>query len=207
MPEDIYPINNGDRICDQFRNTNWHAGVMISVLRQYFGSDERISLDKGRFLWNPDITSSGIQIDVVDNLKYAEGNKHPKILVDIEDQTFNHDVLGDLGDYTGQTGTREFMNQNASAYSIECWGLFKLEAASIADEVRYFLQAYRHEISQKYQFKFLRVTKMLKPVKYKIFKEYWICRLIVALQTEERWGVTQESLRASQFFLDLNAQS
>ncbi len=205
MAEDVYPVNNGDRICDQLHTTNWHVGVMMTVLRQYFGSEDRISLEKARLLWKPNEAESDVQIDVVDNLKYAAGNKHPKILVDIEDQTLVPDVLGDLGDYSGGTGAREMMNRNTSAYSIECWGLTKLEAASIADEVRYFLQAFRQEISAKYHFQYLRVSKMIKPVKYKIFKEYWVCRLIVDLQTEERWAVGTESLKASQFFIDVTA--
>lgn len=205
MPEDSYPITNSGRIEDQFRTANWLTGVMVTLLRQYFGSDDRISLDKGRFKWNRDATQSGAQIDLVDNLKYDEAGLAPKMLVDIENRNFPRDVLRDGADYQKEEGNMLFTNRQESAFTIECWGQFKLEALAIADEIFYFLQAYRHEIASKYGFGTLRIANIVKPVKYKIFKQYWIARIVVEFQTEERWGVSQESLRMSSFSLKLNA--
>lgn len=205
MPEDLYPIKDPNRIKDQFRDANWLTAVMVTVLRQYFGTDERISLDSGRFKWDPTIDQAGLQIDVVDNLKYAEGQKFPKALVDIENRTFPRDVISDGMEYKPESGTREFVNRTQSSFSIECWGAFKLEAHAIADEIYYFLQAFRHVIAKKYGFTTLRVSQILKPAKYKAFHDYWIARVIVEFETTEQWGVTQESLRLSAFNVILNA--
>lgn len=207
---ETYPLSRGGRACSQFRDTNWLAGAMMSILRQYFGTTDRISLEKGRFLWkpvteqDPAAAQGQIQIDVVDNLKFAEGQKYPRILVDVENQEFPHDVIQDQNGYQSD-GTINYFNQNQSAYAIECWGLKKLEASCIADEVRYFLQAYRHVIADKYQFAFLRVKTLMKPVKYKQFDDYWIARLIVPFAMHEHWGITQESLEVSEFALALRA--
>jgi len=202
---DTYPVTEPHRICQQFRTTSWTAGVMVEILRQYFGSEDRITMERASLLWNPDAAVSKVQIDVVDNLKFAEGDKFPKMLVDIESQEFPHDVLQDLDGYKPETGTIEYTVRNQSAYSIECWGLKKLEASAMGDEVRYFLQTYRHVIAKRYNFNILRPKTFMKPMKYKKFDDYWIGRLIVPFEVHDGWGVTQESLALSGFSLSLNA--
>ena len=212
-PEDLYPIATTDRIMNQLRGANWLTGVMVTILRQYFGSDDRIMLEKGQFKWvasqtDPDVSAniaqSGVQIDVVDNLKHDEGNKFPKMLVDLETREFPRDAVGDLGNYDNIGGTVEFTNRVQGVFGIECWAPFKLEAHSMADEIYYFLQAFRKQIMDKYCFATLRIRQIVKPAKYKVFKDYWIARVIIEFETEERWGTTQEALRVSSFGLHLN---
>lgn len=207
MNEEIYPLRDGGRAGSQLRTTNWIAGAFLSMLRQYFGSTERISLEKGRLLWDPDAQVSEVQIDVVDNLRYDEANKHPKILVDIEDQEFTPETLGDVDHYIPESGTVQYLNTSSSFVSVHCWGFQKLEAQSIADEVRYFLQTYRHPLAQHYQLSKLRVTRQIKPVRYNSYKDYWIARVMVQIQNQEGWGVSHEQLKVSAISLGLALQT
>ena len=200
MKEDTYPIEGENcRIPHQLRTTNWLVGSMVSILRQYFSSQDRMVLERATLLWNPDATLSKIQIDSVDNLKYQEGDKYPKILVDVENQTFPQDSLGDMDNFDAPTGTTGYTTRIETAFSLECWGLKKLEATAMADEIRYFLQAYRQVIATAYRFDKIRVTQVLKPVKYKQFDDYWITRAIVELNLQDTWGVAKEALEVSDF--------
>lgn len=205
MAEDTYPIPDDEcRIHQQFQTANWKAGVMVSILRQYFGGTDRITLEKAQLLWSENATESKVQIDVVDNLKFAETGKRPAMLVDFDVQNFPHDVLGDMQDYTGTSGTIEMFNRSIGAFVVECWALKKLEAYSIADEIRYFLQAYRTPIAAAYGFNLLRVAKIEKAVKYHQFDDYWVSRVVIQYEQNEHWGVGQESLKVSNFGLILN---
>lgn len=205
MAEDTYPApDNPCRLHEQFWTTNWKAGAMVSILRQYFGSPERITLEKAQLLWDEDIAKTQVQIDVVDNLKFAETGKRPAMLVDFETQQFPQDVIGDVHDYSGGTGTVEMFNRNVGAFLLECWAIKKLEAYSIADEIRYFLQAYRAPIADAYGFNMLRVTQVAKAVKYRQFDDYWVARVIVSYEQNEHWGVGIESLKVSNFGVQLN---
>jgi len=206
LQQDTYPLMDSNRIHDQFHTSNWMVGTMVTLFRQYFGSPERLSLEKARLLWSPDPATTQVQIDCVDNLQFDAAAKYPKILVDIEDQNFPRDVIGDVENYEPETGTVNFFNRRTGAFSIECWGFKKLEASSIADEILYFLQAYRAPISQKYEFRTLRVQQIIKPVRYRQFDQYWIGRLIVAFEMDERWGTGVEALKATRFATQFNFQ-
>lgn len=203
MAEDTYPLEDGCRIHNQFWTTNWKAGVMVSVLRQYFGQPDRITIEKATLLWDADITKSKVQIDTVDNLKFDETGKRPAILVDFETQQFPRDVIGDRQDYQ-QDGVWQMFNRNTGAFLLECWGLKKLESYSIADEIRYFLQAYRHQIAETYGFNTLRIAQVMKAVKYRQFDDYWVSRAVVEYEQNEHWGVGIESLKVSHFSMALN---
>lgn len=206
MAESTYPLQEPQRIAEQFWTTTWKAGVMVSLLRQYFGQDDRITLDKARFLWTADRTQSEVQIDTVDNLKFDETGKKPAMLVDFEAQQFPKDVLGDHEGYQVD-GTQMMFNRNVGSFLIECWALKKLESYSMADEIRYFLQGYRHPIAKTYRFNTLRVSQVAKAVKYRQFDDYWISRVVVEYEQSEEWGVGIESLKVSRFALALNEVS
>lgn len=206
MPEDAYPLQRGSRVDSQFRTTNWLSGTMLELLRQYFGNDERITLEKGTLLWKPDITESKLQIDTVDNVKFDETNKFPKMLVDVDTQEFPEDVIQDMAGYQPD-GTINYYNRNQSVFLIECWDLKKLAVAAMADEVRYFLQAYRHVICARYGFIKLRVKTFMKPVKYEKYDDYWVGRVAVTFEIAEEWGTTKESLEATHFSLALNVSA
>lgn len=178
--------------------------MMVSVLRQFFGQTDRLSLEKASIKWDPDVSQSGVQIDIVDNVVFQEGQKFPKILVDMETQEYPRDFIGDLDNYVQETAMRVYTVRQQSAFSIECWGLKKLEAMAIGDEVRYFLQTYRKEISDKYCLATLRPKALIKPMKTKLYDDYWITRLIVEYEMNETWGVAAEALKVSSFTVSLN---
>jgi hypothetical protein len=207
MIQNIYPTGAGTcRIGDQFRTANWLTGSMVSILRQYFGSEDRITMEKARLLWSPAIEESQVHIDAVDNIKFQEGVKFPKILVDQEDQSFPKNVVGDLDNVEPEPGQSNYTVQTTSAFSIECWGLKKLESWAICDEVRFFITTYRQVIANAYCFNSIRPIKAMKPVKSKLYDDYWICRLIVEYDLEETWGVSREDLAVSGFSLSVTAQ-
>jgi len=206
MNSNVYPTSDGScRAGHQLKTTNWLCGMMVGVLRQYFGSEDRMTLEKSTLRWSPDITASEVQIDMVDNVKFDEGAKFPKLLVDMENQTFLKDVLGDLDNYDGQTGQRNYNVRSSSAFTIEAWCLSKIEAWSAIDEVRFFLTTFRHEIAKQHCLDYLRPVQANKPVKSKLYDDYWIGRLIVEFNFEERWGVLSEQLAVSDFVLKLGA--
>ncbi len=202
MSEDRYPLHSPDRLSHQFRTSTWAAGVMVSILQQYFKQDDRIVLEKATLLWQSDITTTQVQIDVADNIKFVQGQKYPKISVDVGDQDFPEDVKGDFNGYQAN-GQVNYWNMMKSDFLIECYGLKKLECRTIADEVRYFLQGFRHPIMQTYGLEKLRVQKSSRPIKVPLQDDYWKSALLVEFQAQEVWGTTQESLRLSAARLNL----
>lgn len=180
---------------------------MVSLLQQYFGSGERITFEKSRFLWNPDDPTSQLYINNIDNVDFKNMGQRPSLLVDLENHSFPKEVIGDREYYDPKEGAVSYNIRDKSAWSIECWGLKKLESMSLADEVRFFISTFRHEIAKIYKFDQIRVSQQLKPVKYQDFAQYWIARVIVEFELQENWFTTMESLKCSGFGLKLNAKS
>ncbi len=192
---------------DQLRTSTWLVEMMVALLKQYFGSPDRITFEKSDFTWNPSQPEAQLYISNIDNLDYKNMGQRPQLLVDLETQAFPEEVTGDLLSFQSIKGMNDYLVRSISSWSIECWGLKKLEAMSLADEVRYFLTTYRHPIAKKYCFDKIRVTNQLKPVKYKDFDNYWIARVIVGFELQEQWSLAQESLKMTGFSMKLNSEN
>lgn len=206
MAEDLYPLTCcGDlRGTDQFRDSLWLFATMVGVLRQHFGADERMTLGRSTFKWSPVANDSKLVVDTADNLDFKEGEKFPRLLVDLETQGFQKDFVGDLAGFNIDDGGEIFSTRMESAYSIEVWTTTKIETWALADEVRIFFQTFRRQIACKYGFQFLRPAQVIKPVKSKIYTDYWVSRVIIAYELSDSWGISQESLKASIIQLNLS---
>lgn len=178
---------------------------MVSVLRQYFGSEDRMSLQRSSLKWDRDPNVSKVFIDAEDNQDFRDGDTGPRLLVDLENQGFPRDSIGDRNDYDPLSGQENFTMRMESAYLIEAWSNKKLEAWTMADEVRIFIHTYRMVIAHQYGFNFLRPSQVVKPVKSRVYEDYWISRIIVSFDISDNWGAMQEQLKAGPITLDLQA--
>jgi hypothetical protein len=203
--EETYPQPCCDmRGTDQFHDSMWLISTMVSLLQQHFGSDDRMTLGLSTFKWSRDANVTKIVIDNVDNTDFGTGDIQPRILVDLENQGFPRDTIGDRNDYLAELGQENFTIRIESAFSIETWSNKKLEAWALADEVRLFIQTYRTFIAHQHCFNFLRPSQIIKPVKSKMYEDYWIARTIIAFDLSDSWGVRREDLKAGPIDLTLN---
>lgn len=198
--ENWYPNPSGmERVPHQFKTSIWLHGAMVSILRQYFGSADRMTLEKGSLLWDPDVTKSKVVIDTADNLKFQEGDKFPKFSVELENQTFPKDVIGDMVNYNGLTGDVEYNIRVESAFLVQVWAHNRLECWNMMDELRVFLSSFCWNISACYGFQKFRPIQVNKPVKSQLHDDYWIGRVIIEFSVDESWAIGKESLEASAF--------
>ncbi len=174
----------------------WLIATMVSLLRQHFGTDDRMTLGKSTFKWSRDANVSRLVVDNIDNTDFKQGDKFPRVLVDLENQGFPRDAIGDADVFDPESGTMNYSVRTESAYSIEVWGLKKLEALALADEIRLFIQTYRRQIAHQNCFNYIRPAQVIKPVKSKMYDDYWIARVIVSFDISDTWGVAEESLKA-----------
>jgi hypothetical protein len=191
------------RTADQFRDSTWLVTTMVSVLRQHFGNTERMNLQSSTYTWDRDSSQTKLVIDNADNLNFNDGEIFPKLIVDLENQGFPKDYVGDLDNYNNITAERNYTVRTESAFAIESWGLHKLEVLALCDEARFFLQTFRHEISCKYGFHYLRPVQVVKPTQSKIHTQYWVARLIMGFEITDTWAVQEAELRAAAIRLKL----
>jgi len=207
MNNELYPLKDSlDRLNSQVQDSAWLVGVMVTILRQYFGTTDRLTFGKANLLWQDDVAKSQVQIDVVDNLIYDESSKYPKILVDLETSQFPQDALGDVASVEGRTGKVHYTNRRVCQYAIECWAPRKMESRAIADEVFFFIQSFRQILMKQYGFISLRAMQTIKPAKYPQYDDYWIARVVINFEKNLNWSVAQEALKISNFTININQQ-
>ena len=194
------------RVADQFRDSTWLITTMLSVLRQHFGNADRMALQTSTYLWSPDVAATKLVIDNTDNLSFGEGEIFPKLIVGLEDQNFPRDFIADFDNYNMGSAERNYTVRTDSAFTVEAWALHNLEALALCDEVRVFLQTFRREISCTYGFHSLRPLQQNKPVKSKLYTDYWIARLVVSFEVTATWGVQVEQLKATALNLNCNVE-
>lgn len=174
-------------------------GAFVSVLRQWFGSPERVVMDKAKFLWNPDLARSSIFIatDYPWNLDGVNGK--PGIFVEhgnVVDQPI-HSLGTGKGNVVGidnKTGAMTMANSLSADVSMRCLCLSNLEAWSLAFEVKTLFETFARAISVEYGFNSLITRGVIKPTPIKEYGDYMAATATVNYTIMSTWTVMPEAL-------------
>lgn len=186
----------------QLKTPIYLLGVGISLLKQHFGNQDRIVLEKSSFIYSDDPLASQIYINYQDNLDYEVIGKRPAIISSIGEMTYPRDGLGDVMNYDGETGRFDIMDRCESSWQFTCISDKALECLSIATEIKYFYQTYRKYIAQTYGFDMLRTKMISKYQKQTEYKDYYGISVIVEFSCQDNFSVGAESLKVSGIQLD-----
>ena len=174
------------------------TGVMVSLMKQYFGSEERIALEKSTFLWDPDESKSKVYIDDEFNWSLSKVGLRPAIIVGLKDYSNLQDIpsvgrSGMIG-YDPVTGNAVYGSVDSSGYDIQCIAKQKLECWSLAWEVKTLLQRYAFEIRKTYRFDHFRVEGIGKPTRISQQEDHLVATVGVSYRIVETWGIQAEKL-------------
>ena len=94
-PRLVYPLSQGSEAVCQLKTPLYMLGLGVSLVKQHFGTDERIALEKSKYLWKEDQSLSNLYVSYQDNTDYAVIGKRPAVIVSLGDTTFPRKVIGD----------------------------------------------------------------------------------------------------------------
>lgn len=175
------------------------TGVMVSVMRQYFGSSERISIETATFLWDRDQSKSEIYISDEFNWDLENVGVRPALIVGLGSFSALEAIptLGRSGlvGYNSETGRFSFGGVGRGSFEIQCVAKQKLECWSLAWEVKMMLQSYATVIQDIYGLRGLDVAGVSKPQKIQEADGYMSAAVTVNFNMVDAWSLRMENLR------------
>lgn len=181
------------------RTPHYLTGAMVSLMKQYFGSKERIALEKATFLWDKSAEKSEVYISDEFNWDFREVGSRPAIIVELGDFSSIEEIptLGKSGliGYDPKADSLAFAAIENGTFSFRCVAKQKLEAWSLSWEVKTLLQSYAEIISAEYDFQKFRVASVTRPQKMEEADEYKVSTVSVAFNMIDAWALTMENLK------------
>jgi hypothetical protein len=183
------------------------TGVMVALMKQYFGSSERIAIEKNTFLWNEDEGLNKVYIDDEFNWSLSKVGLRPAIIVALKDYSNLQDIpsvgrSGMIG-YDSKTGSAVYGSIDTCGYDIQCIAKQKLECWSLAWEVKTLLQSYAYEIRKTYRFDHFRVEGIGKPTRLTQQEDHMVATVGVSYRIVETWGIQAEKLPLQSISLNI----
>jgi hypothetical protein len=186
-------------VCRHIRTPVWLTGCMISMLQQYFGSDERIALERGTFKWRRVVKDSEVYIADDFNWDFENVGQRPALIVELAgmNQIKEIPTIGQSGliNYNPRTGVYTFATIEEGTLLVRVIGKTKLETWGLAWEAKLFLQTYADALRETYNFKTFRVSKVDPPVPLKEYTEYKAATIHVPFSMIDAWGIRRENLK------------
>jgi hypothetical protein len=186
------------------------AGSMVDVLRTYFGSTHRSTMEKASFLWNERKEVSFLSIEDEFNWNWDDVGSKPALIVALDDL-----IVGDgsrtigrngLSSYLPDSGGSRMSSRESGGFTIQCVARHKLESWSLAWEVKTFLQNYAYEIGRTYRFGSLNVAGIRKPAQVSHGGvDYMAAAVGVAFHLTSSFSVEREGLPATHMSLNVEA--
>lgn len=198
-----YPLDSCNNSCDQLKTPVYMLGLGSALLRQYFGMEDRIALEKSKYLWTEDQETSQIYIGYQSNLDYQVIGKRPAIIVSIGDIEYPRDVIGDHMDEVLETGGTHILDHFKGSWLFTCLSDKPLDALGLAGEIKYFFQTYRRYMAPAYSLEKIRVMSIGQYKAQKEFKDTFGCAVNVMFEVQDNFEVTQESLKVGAIQLRL----
>lgn len=197
----FYPLKtcHGDRI----RTPIYVLAVIVAILKQYFGTTNRISMEESKYLWKEDQGESDLYVSEEFAFEPLVAGKRPAILIGLDGQTFPRLAMADLLYFDPTTSTSHHVAASQSAVRFRCMHESMLGAMELATELKYFVDVFRLQIQDSYCFDTFRAAQASSPQKIEEYKDYWIVDLVCELKYQEKWGVTLEHLRVKSVAVDL----
>jgi hypothetical protein len=172
---------------------------MVSMLRQYFGSKDRIALERGTFLWDEQPSKS--QVYIADDFSWDFENvgQRPALIAEISTMNNIQEVptLGRSGlmSFDPEASTYNFASIEQGTLLVRAIATQKLECWALAWEAKMFLQSYADCLRETYGFKTFTVSKVDPPVRMPEYKEYKVSTVHVPFSMIDAWAIRRENLR------------
>lgn len=198
-----YPLAEFNESPDQMKTPVYMLGLGVALLKQFFGTEDRIALEKSQYLWKENQEQSQIYIGHQDNLDYQVIGKRPAIIALLNDTTYPQEVIGDNLAVFEATGARAFLDHAVSSWTFLCFSDKAIEALGLAGEVKYFFQTYRQFLAPAYSVQKIRVVQLGRYEKQKDYKDMYACPVTVAFDVFDNFEVQPEALRISAINLQL----
>lgn len=200
-----YPIDQGTEAPCQLKTPVYMLGLGVALLRQYFGTEDRLALEKSKYLWAEDQEVSQVYISHQDNLDYQTIGKRPAIIVSLEGMDFTQRVISDRFAVTDE-GDAQFMDYSKTGWTFTCISDKALDSLGLAGEIKYFIQTYRQFLRSTYALQTIRVMSLGKYSKQKDFKDLYGTTVSVMVETNDSFEVDLEALKVSAIKLQLSTQ-
>lgn len=189
----LYPISESGGY--YLKTPIFILSVFVSILKQFFSTSPRMSLETSQYLWTPDPAESQVWISEEFSADRKIVGKRPSILVIFGDQQYPTVTLGDLSSFNSETSTSHTFNLVNGQVSFRCISENMLSSLELATEVRYFLSSFRQSIQDTFCLDRVRPISTSKAQKIEEYKEYWATDVNCEIIYQESFGTTQEALR------------
>lgn len=197
--------------CRQLRTPVWLVGCMVSMLRQYFGSADRIALERGTFLWDSKNINSQVYIADDFNWDFENVGQRPALITEISGITNIQEIptLGrsGLASFDPTTATYNFASIEQGTLLVRAIATSKHECWALAWEAKMFLQSYADALRETYGFKTFHVSKVDPPTPLQEYKEYKVATIHVPFSVIDAWAIQRETLKVQSIdpsFIDLD---
>jgi hypothetical protein len=188
---------------DEFVKTPIHlVSSLVGVLRQYFGTENRITMDSSKYMWREDLKKSDLWIAEEFNPSVEIVGKRPSILVGYLSGQIEKSVIADMMAYIPNGEVRNFELTRAQV-PFKCISTTAIASVELATELRYFMSVFREQIQKDYCIDYLRPSQFTGPQRVEEYKEYWTSQVICDIVYQENWGVVIEHLRVKSINIDL----
>ena len=202
-PRLVYPLSQGSEAVCQLKTPLYMLGLGVSLVKQHFGTEERIALEKSKYLWKEDQSLSNLYVSYQDNTDYAVIGKRPAVIVSLGDTTFPRKVIGDRFAVDQIYGGAQFLDYSSASWDFVCIADKALDSLSLAGEVRYFFQTYCKYIVPVYGINDIRVEAIGRYQKQPDYKDLYGIVVKVGFDIQDNFEVDQEALKISAIKLNL----
>jgi hypothetical protein len=179
---------------------------IVSVLRQYFGTPNRLSLEHSKYLWEEDQRKSDIYIAEDFHGDREVVGKKPCMLVGFPQMQFPKDVIADVMHRNDNSGSISYLGRTNGNVRIRCISDKSLSSIELATEVKYFIDVFRHQIQCAHGLDYLRASGVAGPTRIEEYKEHWTTEVGCEIMYQENWSVFVESLRFKSINLGLTSK-
>lgn len=197
----LYPIKHetGYRI----KSPIYVLSVFVATLKQFFGTQNRVSTDFSNYLWTEDQSESNVWISEEHNANRSVVGKRPAILVGMKQISYPQQSLGDYSMHDLKNSTTYMLNIVESIIRFRCISENMLSSLELATEVKYFVSTFGHQISEAFCFDKFRGSQITETQKIEEYKEFFVTDFLCELKYQEILGVKTENLRIKSVFTNL----
>jgi hypothetical protein len=197
----LYPIKNNTEY--RIKSPIHILSVFVSTLKQFFGTQNRISTDYSTYLWTEDQSKSNIWISEEFSADRSVIGKRPSILVGIKQMAYPQQSIGDYSMFDIKNSTTYTLNIVDSIIRFRCISENMLSSLELATEIKYFVSTFAHQISEAFCLDKFRGAQITETQKIEEYKEYFVTDFLCELKYQEILGVKTENLRIKSVFTNL----
>ena len=201
-----YPLQRPPA-CLEIKTPLWQLDCAVGLLKQHFGTPDRLVLEQSQFLWQGDDNASGLFVGLRDGLNFQTIEKRAAVIVGLSEQTYPKEVIGNLAAVDRYTGNQQLHDVTVGGWEFTCLSKLPREATALATEIKYLLAAFRKPLADTYGFTLLRPEKLGVAQKVKETDVFYTCTLSSSYRIEDNFVLAQLGLPLSALRLDLGGRA